>query len=407
MNSLCCFMKITVHDGERVLVIERDGRSRVVDGPCRVSTWKTRVEQLHRHVATQDQYLVITYVEGQKEHRKGPCAVFKNPQEHQRIETRDAIVISSGELIVVYGEVEGKVKRKVINGPAKYMLDSNEWLHNFKWHGTDPTNKTRKVPGALTFTRLRTIPDQMYYNVGDVRTNDDTLITVKLMIFFELMDVETMLDRTHDPIADFINAVCADVVSFASGRTYEQFCEETSQLNELSSYPQLSSRAQLIGFKASKVVYRGYHASDSLQKMHDDAIKSRTKLRLEAETEEQAQALADMRVEKELERSSKRQEMEIAEQQHKNEMSKRQHEEKMRQREVEREVEKKAAEDMQQLELKAKHDLNEEQARYYGRMKEMGVDLTRYLVSQYQHPDKVIKVDGNAGGKTPQLHLHE
>lgn len=56
----------------------------------------------------------------------------------------------------------------------------------------------------------------MYYNVNDVRTKDDALITVKLMLFFELRDIERMLDRTHDPIADFINAVTADIVAFAA-----------------------------------------------------------------------------------------------------------------------------------------------------------------------------------------------
>ena len=29
--------------------------------------------------------------------------------------------------------------------------------------------------------------------VRDVRTNDDTLITVKLMVFYELRDIETMV----------------------------------------------------------------------------------------------------------------------------------------------------------------------------------------------------------------------
>ena len=34
----------------------------------------------------------------------------------------------------------------------------------------------------------------------EVRTKDDTLLRVKLMIFFELNDIDKMLDNTHDPI---------------------------------------------------------------------------------------------------------------------------------------------------------------------------------------------------------------
>lgn len=33
----------------------------------------------------------------------------------------------------------------------------------------------------------------MLFKVKDVRTNDDTLITVKLMVFYELSDIETMV----------------------------------------------------------------------------------------------------------------------------------------------------------------------------------------------------------------------
>ena len=36
------------------------------------------------------------------------------------------------------------------------------------WHGTDPENKTKKVPGALRFIKLRVIPDQFYFNIEDV-----------------------------------------------------------------------------------------------------------------------------------------------------------------------------------------------------------------------------------------------
>jgi len=48
--------------------------------------------------------------------------------------------------------------------------------------------------------------------VSDVRTSDDAQIVVKLMVFFEIKDIEKMLDSTQDPIADVINSVCADVI---------------------------------------------------------------------------------------------------------------------------------------------------------------------------------------------------
>ena len=98
--------------------------------------------------------------------------------------------------------------RQIIKGPTLYAPKPNEWIHEFTWHGEDGAHKTHIIPGAKKFQKLRMIPDQFYYNITDVRTADDALITVKLMVFFELVNVETMLNNTHDPIADFVSHHC-------------------------------------------------------------------------------------------------------------------------------------------------------------------------------------------------------
>lgn len=74
-----------------------------------------------------------------------------------------------------------------------------------------------------------------------MRTADDALITVKLMIFFQLSDVEKMLDTTHDPIADFVNAATADVIDFMSHNSFESFKQKTELLNSLDTYKQVRS----------------------------------------------------------------------------------------------------------------------------------------------------------------------
>ncbi len=52
-------------------------------------------------------------------------------------------------------------------------------------------------------------------------------------------------------------------------------------------------------------MFRGYHATEKLQLMHDDAIQKRTELRLQSETEDKAQQLADLRLLKDIERATK------------------------------------------------------------------------------------------------------
>merc|ERR1712232_276671 len=130
-------------------------------------------------------------------------------------------------------------------------------------------------------------------------TKDDALVTVKVMIFYRLKDIDVMLKETHDPIADFINSVSSDVIEFVAGKSFEQFKAATDQLNNLNVYQQLTSRAKGIGFEVTKVVFRGYVAPDRLQKMHDDAIERRTKLALDREHEDQAQLLLDLQLDRE------------------------------------------------------------------------------------------------------------
>lgn len=112
----------------------------------------------------------------------------------------------------------------------------------------------------------------------EVRTKDDTLLRVKLMIFFELNDIDKMLDNTHDPVGDFVNAAASDVVAFCAQLTYEDFLSKTTLLNDLSSFGQLCKRATGIGYAINKVVFRGFHASDALQAMHDNSIQVRRNL---------------------------------------------------------------------------------------------------------------------------------
>merc|ERR1712014_407317 len=102
-------------------------------------------------------------------------------------------------------------------------------------------------------TKLRVCPEQTYFDVEHLRTKDDALVTIKVMIFYRLKDIEVMLRETHDPTADFINSVTSDIIEFVAGKTFEEFKTSSDNLNNISFYPQLSSRAKGIGFEVTKV----------------------------------------------------------------------------------------------------------------------------------------------------------
>lgn len=406
---------ITVSQGRRVVVWNRRGEARFVDGPKRLWVFGNTVQDLPRQTAEPDQYLVIKRLDGKTEHIAGPATVWFNPLEHSAITVEDAIKIDANEALVVYKRSVDNVQRRVVRGPALFVPFADEWIHSFSWHGTDPRQGHKKIPRALQFEKLRVIPDQMYFDVENVRTSDDALLVVKLMVFFELCDIERMLDQTHDPVADFINALSADVIDFVGARDFETFKTQTESLNELPAYGQLVQRAEKIGYRVNKVVYRGYYASEKLQAMHDSAIECRTRLRLEAETEKQEQELIDLKQAREQERMVRQQEMEETGTRHQLKLSQLTNQSILEQKEADlgQELESKrrtadldAETHKRRLVLEREHEqaIHEEQTAYYARMRDLQVDLTRYLVAQYQNPDKIIRIDGQP---VPQMHLHE
>ncbi len=396
----------TIREGERFAIWKPSGEYDLVDGPCRAYTLFRDVWPLKRFSAQPNEYLVVRYRDGRTEHLPGPVTEFLDPVVHLSIELCEGIELDANEAVIVYSENEGEVARRVVRGPALHMPAANEWLHEFRWHGsTSDGDAHDKRPRALRFNKLRVIPDQMYFNVTEVRTRDEALLTIKIMVFFELADIERMLDQTHDPVADFINALTADVIGFAASADFAEFKNRTSALNELASYPQLVQRAERIGYRINKVVYRGYHASEKLQAMHDDAIETRTRLVLEGETERQAQDLEDLKQAREIEREEKRRVEEAEASAHALKLLRAKHTERLRQLNEKLEADLNRQRELN--ELTAAHDqrMKEQQLGYFGGLHGFDADLTQILVSENRNPDRLIEF--RSDGRQPELHMHE
>mmetsp|Transcript_8658 Transcript_8658/g.16185 ORF Transcript_8658/g.16185 Transcript_8658/m.16185 type:complete len:464 (-) Transcript_8658:119-1510(-) len=339
---------VSIPKGERWNMWTANGDLLSVDGPKVVCVFGATLCKLVHYSATSSQYLQVLNGNGTSKILHGPTSMYKDCTIHKEIHVMPAVSLTDHEVLVTYRKEEGvkdekneQVIRSLVHGPCLHVpVNSSEWTHEFLWHGsTDNTSSdapAKKYKNALRFKKLRTCPDQTYYDVESVRTRDDALVSVKLMIFYRLKDIEIMLRETHDPIADFINAVSSDIIDFVAGKTFEEFKGATDQLNELKIYQQLRSRASSIGFEVTKVVFRGYGAPQRLQKMHDDAIERRTKLALERETEQQEQSLLDMKLEREEQRLHKQWEIEKATEEHKRALQREQHQAEQLQQKEER-----------------------------------------------------------------------
>ena len=395
---------ITIREGERVAVWKQNGTRKVLDGPKLLFKGFNQTKPMNLITAEPDEYLQIKYLTGETVHKRGPVSEWYDELVHQEINVEKALPINANEAIVIYKEENGQVNRRIQKGPALAVIEANEWLHHFRWHGADPENHRLKIPGALEFSKLRVIPDQLYFDVDEVRTTDEALLTIKLMVFYELTDIEKMLDKTHDPIADFINALAADIIGFVGCTTFEKFKERTRKLNELDTYKQLAKRAECIGYKISKVVYRGYHANTKLQAMHDNAIETRTALLLEAETEKQAQELKDLKQDREVKREQVNRDEAVKAAKHERELDRLLHEEKMKEQLEQQEATLEFTRKNNELAEVNQEKLNKQRIAVMTKIKELGADLTQVLVAENRNPDTLIKVDGE---NKPQLHLHE
>merc|ERR1719473_1596669 len=166
--------------------------------------------------------------------------------------------------------------------------------------------------------------------------------------------------------------------------TFEAFVKRSGELNEMAAFPMLVERASMIGYKIDKVVFRGYKASEQLQAMHDSAIKTRTKLNLEAR----------------LLRADKERAMEVSNEAHLRDLKALSHAETLRMKEAEAAAEQaqRASEDAQRV-------------RYLRELKEQGVDLTAYLCAKERKGEKIISIEQGGGGEvgvgcSPHLHLN-
>jgi hypothetical protein len=380
----------TIEEGQRALLVKKNGTMEVIVGPARVYTWSARLIPMTHYVAHPGEFLIVRFRDGRQEHLRGPAHLWFDPREHLSVEKEDLLQIASKEAVVVYSQAKpGEVTRRIENGPSAFIPAPGEWLHTFSWHGSaGGESGFRKIPNGLVFQKLWLMPDQMYHDVPDVRTSDDAVLTIRLMIFFELVDIDKMLATTHDPIGDFVNAATSDLVEFVGKHDLLSFKQNTEKLNDLGSYRQLVGRAEQCGYRIGKVVYRGYGAPESLQQMHDQAIESRTRLQLERATEQQAQELEDFRLDRQLERTKKQRE-----------------DEKQRQAaELEAEHGRRTfARDQARLDTEAQQKQRataaELQERELSALQKLGVDLTRYLTQG--RADQIFEIRGDHGA-----HLH-
>jgi len=397
------FSHATIRDGERVAIWDQGGRVIFVDGPARPFLYQKTIDRLRRFHADAQNYLIVKYLDGKKEHIQGPCSLFFDPTKHDTISVTHSINLNMDEAMVVYRRQEEKdelvVKRNIVYGPALYTPTSLEWVQEFSWGNGE------NAGSAPSFVKLKMVPEQVFVDVSNVRTTDDALLVLNFMIIFQLEDIEKMLSCTHDPISDFTTAICSDVIAFISKLSFEAFKGYADNLNDVGNYTNLRHSSEKSGFRVINVVFRGYQPTPALLALQEQSVQTRTQLALEKETEEQKEQLRSFKQHCEFERARERHEMETSEADHKHRLKSHEVDQYINAERVkfQQKIDAQTVENEMQLQFARR--TTADKADYLRTLhKDFAVDITRYLVAQLGHrPDKLIKLD--VGGDTP-IHIH-
>lgn len=289
--------------------------------------------------------------------------------------------------------------RRLIRGPDNFIPTSTERAHQFEWSPADPVAK-----GKVTFQKLKLIVQSLKCIVEGVRTTDKILLEVEVMIFWDIIDVERMLDNTSDPVGEIRAAASADIISFGSNHSYESLLSNTPQLSELDPYKMLMTRSSAFGVAIRKVIYNGYRAESGVQRVHDQALEARARLKAEHEHNEHEQAQIDLKLKHEFERTKREaehnalmREEEAIQEKFKLEMEKVKHSTTLQLQQQEIEVE--------QLSRQKKHETD---LLFYKELASIGVDVTQYLIATSQKPaNQLVRIDQSSDGPGTHVHLHD
>jgi hypothetical protein len=297
----------TVEEGHKVLAIHKTGRMRIIEGPARVWRWGHRFVPMAHHVAHPGEFLLVRYRDGRQEHVRGPAHLWFDERQHLSVgkktrcrspparpwwstpATRRGGAPTRGR----------RAPRSSCPRPASGCTPSP---------GTAPGRRRRLPARCRTHWCFRSsgcCPTRCTTTCTTSGRPTTRVLTIRLMIFFELVDIERMLASTHDPIGDFVNAATSDVVDLT---------RPTRLRSRSSAIPRSSTSSPRTRSSPCAPAVRLPHRQGGLPRlrrprlaaaMHDKAIESRTRLALERATQQQAQELEDFTQERSLVRGER------------------------------------------------------------------------------------------------------
>lgn len=400
----------TIKDGEAAAIWNRAGEHNQIIGPKRVLLFYSTIRFLTRYKAESDQYLKIQHRDGTVEHLRGPVQMYQNPSFHDAISVNDGIKLKENEVIqvshlpmlqnndVAYnpdGTAIGKDETLVVKkskrfvlGPTLFIPAEDEIVEQFEWSG---------LPEELDFTSHHGGGSSMKFQMVQLHTkrvwsvrvpigSESTKVHASLAITYKIDSIDKVTMH-KDPCASICAALMGDIqelfsedlptVTTAAGFRSVQ-TTVTHKMSGSKSFPNLMGTGEAIGFSIDSVqvleVTPGKQMQKQLTMEHERELRINAQVaNKESEIKFQELELEERRkkLENEVELSRKEAQMhaELAEEMHMQRIAALNHEQemaKMRQREK----------------LDAWKASDELVINFLGNLKELGVDMSKYLCTE-------------------------
>lgn len=294
-----------VPQGDIVRVTNLFGRQSDVIGPAVVPFWN-RMERFKPVVIGASQRATVTTSDGREELMIGPARVQIEPQGAIWFHERHSL--AAHEAVVVIGE-DGRRRVMLGKDTPVVWVGPNERLHTFRWSGSKGDTEV-KTPGVLQIQVLRLQATQTYVSYR-VRTKDNMVADVRLMLSYSYADVDTLLIN-DDPLGAMYNRIMADIVRAVAEHDFDHFKANTATV--VTGIPLFQPQGReffrAIGIDFTEVILREWQpvdrsvqailekaATTNAQKAVDDAEHQRLlqKLADERARLEEEKTLADLR----------------------------------------------------------------------------------------------------------------
>ncbi|KAL3933596.1 MAG: hypothetical protein SGBAC_010325 [Bacillariaceae sp.] len=402
----------TIKDGEAAAIWNRSGEHTQIIGPKRVVLFYSTIRFLTRLKAQADQYLKVQHRDGTVEHLRGPLQMYLNPSYHDTISINDGIKLKENEVIQVShlptlqndniaynadGTAVGKdddlvVKKskRFVLGPILFFPAKDELIEEFEWSEfpgeLDFTSHHGSGPQAIATIQKFQLHTKQVWSVRVPIGSESTKVYASLAIAYKIDSIDKVTMH-KDPCASICAALMGDIQDLfsedlptvTSAADYSAIQSKvTNQVSGTKSFPNLMGMGEDIGFSIDPVqvleVTPGRRMQKQLTTEHERELLMNTQVaKKESEIKFQELELEERRktIENEVELSRMEAIMQT-------ELAEELHMQKMAALNLQQEMTKMR----KQEELECFKASDEVVLNFLGNLKELGVDMTKYLCTK-------------------------